>query len=148
MADIQQQLATLLGGDGVVQLRKTDEVPPRISVIEVAALITGKNHDAASGDFRRMMEHYPEVRAVCTDFRFPGRGQRNTLVSHVRGMVEVIMLLPGRCAARVRRQAAELLCRWLGGDLSIIEEVCRIRELQGQRRYPTGRSTLRALLLG
>ena len=40
------------------------------------------------------------------------------------------MLLPGRDAARVRRQAAELLVRVLGGDLGIVDEVCRARGLQ------------------
>ena len=40
------------------------------------------------------------------------------------------MLLPGHTAARVRRQAAELLCRWLGGDLAIIDEVCALRGFQ------------------
>jgi hypothetical protein len=33
-------------------------------------------------------------------------------------------------ASRVRRKAAELLCRWLGGDLTIIDEVYRNRGLQ------------------
>ena len=46
--------------------------------------------------------------------------------------VEIIMLLPGQQAARVRRQAAELLCRYLGGDLAIVDEVCKIRGLQQQ----------------
>ena len=40
------------------------------------------------------------------------------------------MLLPGHQAAKVRRQAAELLVRFLGGDLSLVEEVCRIRGFQ------------------
>ena len=40
------------------------------------------------------------------------------------------MLLPGQCAARVRRRAAELIVRYLGGDLSIISEVMRNRGLQ------------------
>ena len=65
------------------------------------------------------------------------------------------MLLPGQGAARIRRQAAELLCRrdegpvgwrglspqgcgivglrpprWLGGDISLINEVCRARGFQ------------------
>ena len=39
------------------------------------------------------------------------------------------MLLPGRHAARVRRQAAELLCRYLG------DEVCRIRGFQEQLAF-------------
>ena len=42
------------------------------------------------------------------------------------------MLLPGRHAARVRRQAAELLCRYLGGDLAVVDEVYRNRGFQEQ----------------
>ena len=40
------------------------------------------------------------------------------------------MLLPGQCAVRVRRRAAELIVRWLGGDLSLIQEVIANRGLQ------------------
>ena len=54
------------------------------------------------------------------NFRFPGRGQRNTPVAPARGIVEIIMLLPGQQAARVRRMAAHLICRYLGGDLSLV----------------------------
>ena len=39
--------------------------------------------------------------------------------------MEIVMLLPGRQAARVRRQAAELLVRFLGGDIALVDEVCR-----------------------
>ena len=42
MADIPRQLAALLGRE-TVQIRKTDETPPRISVIDVAVAVTGKN---------------------------------------------------------------------------------------------------------
>ena len=42
------------------------------------------------------------------------------------------MLLPGQCAAQVRRRSAELIVRWLGGDLSIIPEVMANRGMQGQ----------------
>ena len=40
------------------------------------------------------------------------------------------MLLPGQQAARVRRQAAELLVKYLGGDLALVDEVCRLRGFQ------------------
>ena len=40
------------------------------------------------------------------------------------------MLLPGQCAARVRRRAAELIVRWLGGDPSLIPEIIANRGLQ------------------
>ena len=131
MADIQQQLATLLGRE-TVQIWKTDENPARVSVIDVIAAITGKSHDHASKHFRRIAERHDEVRTNCPDFRFRGRGQRDTPVTGVRGIVEVIMLLPGQQSARVRRQAAELLCRYLGEDLALVDEVCAIRGFQGE----------------
>ena len=59
----------------------------------------------------RIKESHPEVYPNWINFRFPGRGQRETPIADVRGIVEIVMLLPGRHAARVRRQAAELLCR-------------------------------------
>ena len=77
-----------------------------------------------------MKESYPEVSPNWRNFRFPGRGQRNTPIADVRGVVEIIMLLPGHIAARVRRQAAELPYKWLGGDTAIIDEVCALRGLQ------------------
>ena len=64
------------------------------------------------------------------DFKIRGRGQKSTPVIGIRGAVELILLLPGQQAARVRRQAAELLCRYLGGDISLVDEVCRLRGFQ------------------
>ena len=42
------------------------------------------------------------------------------------------MLLQGHTAAKTRRQAAELLCRWVGGNLFLVDEVCTLRGLQEQ----------------
>ena len=132
---IHGQLSTLLGRE-VKQLRKTDEVPPRVSIVDVAALITGKDKNQAAEDFRRLTTRYPDVKAKCFDVKFRDsrgrRGQKETPVTDARGIVEIIMLLPGQQAARVRRTAAELLCRYLGGDLSLVNEVCRNRGMQEQ----------------
>ena len=43
-------------------------------------------------------------------------------MAEAEDMVEIIMLLQGHRTARVRRQAAELLVRHLGGDAAIIDE--------------------------
>ena len=63
MADIQTQLSTLLGRE-VRQVRKTDEVPPRISVIHVAVVITGKDANRATQDVRFVKDRHPEVTHV------------------------------------------------------------------------------------
>ena len=92
--------------------------------------ITGQTQSKSAVAFKRLQHDHPEVTANSSDFKFRSRGQRDTPVTDVRGIVEIIMLLPGQQAARVRRQAAELLVRYLGGDMRIIDEVCALRGLQ------------------
>ena len=127
--DIPTQLAALLGKE-TVQIRKTNETPPRVSVIDTIAAVTGRNANRSGEAIRELGDRYPEVNGNIVNLKFPGRRQRNTPVTDAKGIVEIIMLLPGKQAARVRRQAAELLCRWLGGDLSLVDEVCMIRGFQ------------------
>ena len=133
MACIQAQLSGLLGRE-VQQLRITEEIPPRISVIDVAVVITGHGAKYASEAVRNIRQNHPDVSEKIGDVKFPDsrgrKGQKSTPAMDVRGAVEIILLLPGSQAARVRRQAAELLCRYLGGDLSLVDEVCAIRGFQ------------------
>ena len=127
--DIPTQLAALLGRE-TIRIRRTDHNPPQASIYDVISAVTGLNGNHAGKAYRDLTARYPDVHSLGVNFRFPGRGQRGTPVANVRGIVEVVMLLPGRMAARVRRQASELLCRFLGGDLSLVDEVCRMRSLQ------------------
>ena len=127
--DILAQLAALLGKEAV-RIRKTEEERPRISVIDVATLVTGKDARKAAQDVGFVKNRDPEVAQNLGLFKFSGRAQRNTPVATCRGVVELVMLLPGRHAALVRKQACELLVRYLGGDMSLISEVCALRGLQ------------------
>jgi len=111
-------------------IRKTAEDPPRISVIDVVSLVTGHNAHQAAHTLQRLLEAYPEVSASVTHFRFSGRGQRDTPVSDVYGICDMVMVLPGKAAGRVRRQAATVLCRYLGGDLSMVDEIATNRSIQ------------------
>ena len=52
-----------------------------------------------------MSSKYPEVDGNIVHFKFKGRGQRETPVTGARGIIEVIMLLPGQQAPRVRQLA-------------------------------------------
>ena len=127
--DIPTQLAALLGKE-TVQIRKTDEKPPRVSIIDVTMAVSGGSQHDAARTLRRLSDQYPEVGPNWPHLKFKGRGQRDTPVTDAKGIVEIIMLLQGKQAARVRRLAAELLCRYLGGDLALVDEVCRVRGFQ------------------
>ena len=67
-----------LNDDSVQRVRKTAEIPPRVSVYDTIAAITGYPDDQSRGVYKRLLETYPEVGASCTYFKFPGRGQRDT----------------------------------------------------------------------
>ena len=96
-------------------------------VIDTIAVITGHSPTVCSHTLQRLKEAYPEVGSEWSNFRFAGRGQRDTPVADARGIVEVIMILPGRAAGQVRKAAADVMVRYLGGDPSLVEEVAANR---------------------
>ena len=82
-----QQLSALLGRRGPHDIRKTDENPPRISIIDVAVLITGKAARHAAEAIRNTCQSYPEVADRIGHIKFPGRAQKKTPVADVSGIV-------------------------------------------------------------
>ncbi len=129
MPEIQQRLGALLGKE-VKQIRMTETHPRKVSVIDVAVTMTGYDANYASQAIRNICESHPEVHEKIMDFKFRGRGQRKTPVTDVHGIVEIILLLPGRQATRIRRQCSELLVGYMGGDLALVDRICRNRGLQ------------------
>ena len=92
--DIPTQLAAVLGYT-IKRLRITDEVPPRISVIDLAAAITQKDANQAAEQVAYVKKRHPEVTEILGDFKFRGQGQKRTDVADLRGAVELTFLLPG-----------------------------------------------------
>ena len=131
--DVLCELAQLVGMETIC-IRKTDESPPRVSVIDVAVAVTGHDANYASEAVRNIRKKCPDIHERIGDHAFlDARGRKcgkNTPVIDVSGIVEIIMLLPGEQAAQVRRQAAELLVRYLTSDLAIISEINAIRIYQ------------------
>ena len=78
--DVPTQLAALLGYT-IKRLRITDEVPPRISVIDLATAITQKDANHAAQDVAYVKERHPEVTRILGDFKFSGQGQKKTPVA-------------------------------------------------------------------
>ena len=90
MTDIHPQLAMLLGRDAkdIANIRKTCEVPPRVSVIDVTMAITRKDRCQEAKDFRRTIGSYPEVKANCPNLKFKGSGQRDTPVTDATALLQ------------------------------------------------------------
>lgn len=119
-----------LDDDAVRYVRKTAEDPPRVSILDVIGIITGLTSGNSRNMLWRLSESHPEVTTICSNFKFPGRGQRETPVTDAEGIVRLIMLLPGRAAAHARQMAAKVLVRYLGGDASLVQEVMANHHMQ------------------
>lgn len=81
----------------------------RFSVYDVlvAFHVTDKAHTAET--LNRIADKYPEVRDFCVNFKFPGRGQRETPVTDEERMYQILMLCPGKRGYEFRKWAAGII---------------------------------------
>jgi len=68
---------TQLTEASVPQIRKTDETPPRVSVYDTLRVLLGIQQDMCSSTLQRLFQAHEEVRALCSNFKFDGRGVRS-----------------------------------------------------------------------
>ena len=110
------------------RIRATAECPKRVAVYDVIKVITGNvnPHDT----WNNLSCKFPEELGQTEFYTFPGKGRQTTPVVGARGLVTLMNLLKGDSAARFRAAEADVLVRYLGGDLSLIAEVQGIRQMQ------------------
>ena len=111
------------------KIRKTNENPPRVAVFDLIAIITGQ-HDAPRIIYRRLVEAHPEIDTICYGFKFKGRGQKLIPVTNAKGAVMIINALPGKVATKLRVQWADVIVRYLGGDLTLAGEIAHNKTVQ------------------
>lgn len=73
--------------------------------------------------WERLLERYPEVLTFCRNFKFSGRGQRETPVTDKKGWAYIIGLLPNAIGKKYREEAANLVIRYLDADITLAAEV-------------------------
>jgi len=131
MPDSLSSMDSLLKLDAAAlgQIRKTSEETPRLSVLDVIGAVTGVANPR--NVLQALREAHPEAVQDLDSYKFPGKGQQETLVGDAREIVEVVLLLPGKAAADFRKESAKILVRFLGGDLSLVEELAQIHLSQG-----------------
>ena len=103
------------------KVRATLEYPKRVSVYDAITAITSNTNPYQT--FVDLRKAFPEVLRLTEDFKFPGRGQRDTPVTDAKGLVLIMNLLPGERAAKFRAKEADVIVRYLGGDQSLVAEI-------------------------
>jgi hypothetical protein len=99
-------------------VRVTNEKPCGVSVLDVIKVICDVQNP--SDVFHTLCAQHAEFREKIYEQLTRGRP---TPVTNVQGLVTLINLLPGANAAKFRAGAAKLLVRFMGGDISLIQEL-------------------------
>ena len=132
MASLQKSKTIALPNMNFEKIRKTNEKPYRVSVIDLIGAVTKNNNP--SDDWKKLRTSHPEVIADSydydSDYKFPGRRQRETPVINAEGAILIINLLPGSMAASFRAAWANIIVRYIGGDMTLKAEVERNNALQ------------------
>ena len=91
------------------------------------ALLTGDGTERnAAKTWLRMIQEHPEVSSDVPAprvFKFSGPAQKATPVAGIEGIVEMLLLVPGRRAARFRKAVSKVFVRFFGGSGELIKEV-------------------------
>ena len=139
---IGKPMATASGAENLaVMLRPIDPVALQgvrkkdglVSVYDVLQLLTGHELTVCRKTWQRLLETHPELAAICRQLRFSDKGRgshQQTPATDARGVVHIVMALPGSAASLFRMQAADVLVRYLGGDPELVTEVCFNRRAQ------------------
>jgi len=93
------------------------------SVLDVVHIVTNREKKHASTTLKSILDKYPDISENITYFKFEGYKQRPTKVADVATLMEIAWLCPGKHAMKFRAAGAVNLCRALGGDLSLADEI-------------------------
>lgn len=73
--------------------------------------------------WKRVVEQYAEVVTKCDNFKFEGKGQRETPVAYRENIVYIIGLLPGAVGRSYREQAAKVFLAYLDASPELAGDI-------------------------
>jgi hypothetical protein len=130
---LRNELATVLN-------KPVDEIPlikcknGLYNPIDALMIISEKDRQNAAHDLRVICDKYNLCKKL-THVAFGGQGNHsNSKGCDLPTLVEIMMLSPSQKGATIRRRAAVTLCRVLGGDTSLANQIFEIRRVQESLR--------------
>ena len=103
---------------------RVDQATQKGSVYDVIQLVTKATPSYAVRILSRTQRDHPEFMTKCHKLKINNKG-KDTPVADAASLVEIAWLCPGKAAVQFRRKGAESVCRMLGGDLSLVDEIQR-----------------------
>lgn len=87
------------------------------SIRDAIMAVCDQNNDRAGKTWRNLRDDTKdEVRHFLTNFQFPGRGQAVQQVITFKGLLKLVMMLPGEEAKKYRSQFSDIITMYFAGD--------------------------------
>lgn len=117
---LQKEYADLFEGK---EIRETDE--GYYSVYDYISVLINTTNPTLI--FNRMCNQYPELLSICKEYTFTRKngkkGNQKTPVTDREGLLQIIGLLPGLAGKKYRQNIAEIIERFLRGDVTLAEQI-------------------------
>jgi hypothetical protein len=99
----------------------------QVSVFDFIRIVGGQKGERKV--WERLCVTYPEVVPMCHNFKFPGKGQRNTPVAGKKAILEILNLLPGVVGKAYRQEAAKIVLAFLDAPAELaITAIDRVQD--------------------
>ena len=103
---------------------RVDQDTKKGSVYDVIQLVTQGNPAYSTRVFARVCKQHTELHPKWMKLRINGKG-KSTPVADAATLVEIAWHCPGEVAQKFKRNSAEKVCRLLGGNLTLVDEIQR-----------------------
>jgi hypothetical protein len=115
----------LISFDGIAKgIRKTVRVTDdgMIYAVDLAMVVTGLSRNDAGQALRRLPDKvFPS--GNLPERNLPGKGNAHTKLLTFKHAIELIMVLPGTIAKKIRQKFADIITRYIAGDATLVDEI-------------------------
>ena len=107
-----------------------------LSIRDIIMCVCSKDANQAGAVWRNMgSRNKEELWEHVTEFQFHGPGQSEQPVITLEGALILLVFLPGKKALLYKRKFADIIIRYLDGDISLISEIHANKALGKDRSY-------------
>jgi len=108
--------------------------PLHFDAVELNMALGKKSRDVAYKDLRRLgNDDFHSTKLI--KLKLPGKGNNKTLSVHFSHAVELVMVLPGKASKVFRKKFADIIVRYLDGDITMCAEIKKNRDMGRSASY-------------
>ena len=108
--------------------------PFYFDAVELNMALGEKSRDVAYKDLRRLgNDDFHSTKLI--KLKLPGKGNNKTLSVHFSHAVELVMVLPGKASKVFRKKFADIIVRYLDGDITMCAEIKKNRDMGRSASY-------------